>query len=46
MPADGARQNKSFEIAAAGNQILNLIAMRDARFILLDDRPIVEASVT
>ena len=42
MPADGAREHEALEIASAGNKIVNLIAVRDAGHVLLDDGAVVE----
>ncbi len=42
MPAHGARQHQPLEVASPRNQIFDLIAVRDARHVLLDDRPVVE----
>ena len=40
--ANGAGENHALQIAAARNQILHLVAMRDPRHILLDDWAIVQ----
>ncbi len=42
MPAHRAGKNNALEIAPAGDKILNLVAMRDARHVLLDNGPVVE----
>src|SRR5438445_439013 len=42
VPAHGAGEHDALEIAAARDQIVHLIAVGDARHILLDDGAVVE----
>ena len=42
MPAHGAGEHDALQIAPAGDQVLNLVAMRDASYFLFDDGTIVE----
>jgi len=42
MPAHGARKCNALQIAPPGDEILNLVAVRDARHVLLDDGAVVQ----
>ena len=42
VPADGAGKDDALKVASAGDEIFDLVAMRDAGDILLDDGPVVE----
>ena len=42
MPAHGAGKNDPLQIPSAGDEILHLVAVGDARNVLLDDRAVVE----
>src|SRR5471030_67711 len=42
MPLNGPRQHDPLQVPALLDQILHLIPVRNARHILLDDRPIVQ----
>ena len=42
MPADGAGEDHAFEIAPPGDEVFDLVAMRDADYVLLDDGAVVE----
>ena len=42
VPADGAGKDDALQIAAAGDEVFDLIAMRNASDILLDDGTIIE----
>ena len=42
VPTQGAGEHKTLEIPSTGNKVLHLVAMRDAGYILLDDRTIVQ----
>ena len=42
VPADGARQHDAFQVATLLHQVFELIAMGDARDILLDDGAVVQ----
>ena len=42
MPTDGAGKNDALEIAAAGDEVFDLVAMRDAGDVLFDDGAVVE----
>ena len=42
MPAHRPRKHNALQVTAPRHQILHLVAMRNPRHILLDDRPLVE----
>jgi putative transposase len=42
VPADGSRQHHLFDVSTLRDQVVDLVAMRDPRDILLDDRALVE----
>ena len=42
VPVHGAGQDHFFEVAAFLDQILERIAMRDARDVLFDDGPVIQ----
>jgi len=42
VPSDRARQHQPLQIAALRNKVLHLVSMRNSRYILLDDRPIIQ----
>ena len=39
VPAHRPREDCLLQITAFGDELFHLVAMRDARYILLDDRP-------
>ena len=42
MPANGSGEHDAFQIAPLLDQVFELIAVRDAGDVLLDDRSVVE----
>ena len=42
MPADGARENDFFKVAALLDEILERIAVRDSNDVLFDDGAVVQ----
>jgi hypothetical protein len=42
VPADGAGKDDALEVAAAGDEVFHLVAVRDACHVLLDDGAVVE----
>jgi len=46
VPAHGAGQRDAFHIAALFDKVFQRIAVRDARYALLNNRSVIETSVT
>jgi hypothetical protein len=42
VPGDGTREHYTLQVSAFANQVFHLLAMRDAHYVLLDDRAIVQ----
>ena len=42
VPADGAGEDDAFEVAAAGDEVFDLVAVADAGDVLLNDGAVVE----
>ncbi len=42
MPADGAGEDDAFEVASAGDEVFDLVAVGDASYVLLNDGAVVK----